>query len=146
MEINDIQAKKAYFDTNIFIYLFEDHPKYQNQISELIEHLDSIGCQIISSEMSLAECLVKPYADDDTGSIELYTENLQTSDFLKMSPVSRDVLIQASSLRASLKNKMPDSIHVATAVIEQCDVFIGNDTGIKTPETLTNIILSELNE
>ncbi|MFT7661448.1 MAG: putative nucleic acid-binding protein [Gammaproteobacteria bacterium] len=144
MEIEQIEAKKAYLDTNIFIYLFEDHPKYQKQISKLIEHLDSIDCQLITSDITLAECLVKPYSDKDTDSVELYKENLQSSDFLQMISVTREILIKASYLRASLRNKMPDSIHVATALLEECDIFIGNDNGIKTPKEIRTIALSNL--
>lgn len=144
MEITNIRAKRAYLDTNIFIYLFEDHPKHQTKISELIRHLDEIDCELVTSEFTLAECLVKPFADDDKNSISVYQENLQSSDFLHVEPVSRDVLVNAALLRGKVGNKMPDSIHLATALLGDCDVFIGNDKGLKTTDQINSLILSDL--
>lgn len=144
MEVGDIRSKRAYIDTNIFIYLFEDHPKYQVKISELIEHLDEIGCDLVTSEFTMAECLVKPFADDDDKSISAYEENLQSSEFLTVEPVTREVLINASMLRGKVGNKMPDSIHLSTALISKCDLFIGNDKKLKTTNKLASIILSDL--
>ncbi len=131
MELVSLKAKRAYFDTNLFIYLFESHPEYQEKVAELIQHLDSIKCEIITSELTLAECLVKPFADKDVDSQNHYEDNIKTSDFLKVMPVSRTTLIKAAELRALYKNKLPDSIHLASAIEHNCDVFVGNDKKIK---------------
>jgi len=56
-------GKKAYFDTNLFIYLIEKYPVHEMKVTELLQHLDAIGSQIMTSELTLAECLVKPYAE-----------------------------------------------------------------------------------
>lgn len=144
MEVGDIRSKRAYLDTNIFIYLIEDHPKYQAKISELIKHLDEIGCDLVTSEFTVAECLVKPFADNDKKSISAYQENLQTSEFLTVEPVTRNVLINAAMLRGKVGNKMPDSIHLATALLSECDLFIGNDKGLKITDEIDSLILSEL--
>ena len=141
MGVDHINAKKAYFDTNVFIYLFEEHPQYQTSVIQIIERLESIDCQIITSELTLAECLIKPCADNDIFSQERYIEALQTSDFLTVVPVSKDVLIEASHLRASYRNKLPDAIHLATALTQGCDLFVGNDKGITTPEGLELFLL-----
>jgi len=144
MEIENLRSKKAYFDTNIFIYLFEDHPKYQAKIVELIERLDNIGCEIITSEFTLAECLVKPFADKDEESISIYQDNLQNSEFLNIKPVDREVLINAALLRGQIGNKMPDSIHLATALLCNCDLFVGNDKGLKISDEISSLILSDV--
>lgn len=131
MELVSLKAKRAYFDTNLFIYLFESHPEYQEKVTQLIQHLDSINCEILTSELTLAECLVKPFADKDLDSQNHYEDNIKSSDFLKVMPVSRATLIKAAELRALYKNKLPDSIHLASAIEHNCDVFVGNDKKIK---------------
>jgi len=128
---NILKGKKSLLDTNLFIYLFESHPDYQEKVAELIQHLDSIRCEIITSELTLAECLVKPFADKDVGSQDHYENNIKTSDFLKVMSVSRNTLIKAAELRGLYKNKLPDSIHLASAIEHNCDVFVGNDKRIK---------------
>lgn len=132
MELKTINAKKAYFDTNLFIYLIEKHPAYAEEVTALIQHLDAIGCQVLTSELTLAECLVKPYADKDTDSQERYQQGIQSSPFLDVKPVSKDILVKSAQLRAELNNKLPDSIHLATAIEHGCDVFIGNDKSLKS--------------
>ena len=144
MEIKTIITKKAYFDTNIFIYLLEQTPEYKEIIISLIEHLESINCEIYTSDLTLAECLVKPFADNDIQSQEVYKEQIKTSEFLQVKKVSRNILIEASRLRSVVNNKLPDSIHLATALQAKCDIFIGNDKKLKITNDIKKIILSEL--
>lgn len=141
MELKNI--KKAYFDTNIFIYLIEEHEEYKEKIVSLIQSLDAIGCEIFTSEITLAECLVKPMQDNDTESQEVYENAIKQSDTLNVQSVSRNILIKAAQLRAVLKNKLPDSIHLATAIECHCDVFFGNDKGIKNPDEIRLYVLSD---
>jgi predicted nucleic acid-binding protein len=46
-------------------------------------------------------------------------------------PLSRDVLEKATELRAMYHFKTPDAIHLATAIINQCDVFLTNDKKLR---------------
>ena len=56
-------------------------------------------------------------------------------------PLTRDVVDRATEIRAQYNFKTPDALHLAAAVISNCDVFLTNDqrlnrfTGI-TIETL----------
>jgi len=109
-------TKKAYFDTNVLIYLLEENPTYIDKVSGIITDLENLGCQLFTSELTLAECLVKPFTDNDVDSQKIYLASIKTSEFLTVKPVSRKILIEASQLRAMYKNKLPDSIHLATAL------------------------------
>ena len=144
MEIKNIHAQKAYFDTNVFIYLIENSPDHKDCINRLIQHLETIDCKIYTSDLTLAECLVKPFADNDISSQECYKKSIKTSGFLTVKQVSRSVLIDASRLRSLAKNKLPDSIHLSTALQCGCDIFVGNDKKLKTTEEIEKIILSNL--
>lgn len=144
MAINNIIAQRAYFDTNVFIYLIENNVEYQDTIHRLIEQLESQECEIYTSELTLAECLVRPFQDGDVQSQETYKESIKTSDFLTVKPVSKNILIEASRLRTVAKNKLPDSIHLATALAFECDIFVGNDRKLKTTDDITSVILSDL--
>jgi len=54
------------------------------------------------------------------------------------------LLIEASRLRSLAKNKLPDSIHLATALQCDCDIFIGNDKKLKISGDIEKIILEDL--
>ena len=136
-------TKKVYFDTNVLIYLIENHPTYRDKIIALIASLDELGCEVITSELTLAECLVKPFAENDKRSQDNYTASIKNSDFLKVKPVTKKVLIEAARLRSVYKNKLPDSIHIATALKTGCDVFVGNDKKIKVGESIALLILEQ---
>lgn len=69
----------------------------------------------VTSELTLAEVLVKPFQANQTELQQIYVETLQASDSLTMVPISRTALIEAARLRAQHASlKLPDAIHAAT--------------------------------
>jgi predicted nucleic acid-binding protein len=47
--------------------------------------------------------------------------------------VERTILIEAARLQARLVLRLPDAIHVATAVAAGCDVVLSNDRRLRVP-------------
>lgn len=134
-------TKKVYFDTNVLIYLIENSPTYRDKVVALVAELDVLNCEVITSELTLAECLVKPFAESDKQSQDVYTASIKSSGFLTVKPVTKKILIEAARLRAVFKNKLPDSIHLATAFATGCDTFVGNDKKIKVDDSIRLLIL-----
>lgn len=62
-----------------------------------------------------------------------------------MIPVSRQILIEAAKLRASINIKLPDAIHAATALLTQSSTFLTNDQRFRNVPDLLVILLSEIN-
>ncbi|MBW4454117.1 MAG: PIN domain-containing protein [Nostoc indistinguendum CM1-VF10] len=62
-----------------------------------------------------------------------------------MIPVSRQVLIEAAQLRASINIKLPDAIHAATALLTQYSTFLTNDQHFRSVSELSVILLSDIN-
>jgi len=54
------------------------------------------------------------------------------------------ILKKSAQCRAKYKNKLPDSIHLATALNERCTVFVTNDVKLKTPDNIETILLREI--
>lgn len=144
MELKLLKERKYYFDTNIFIYALEDSKEFRNQILSLFSHIKKTKSKIFTSELTLAECLVKPYANNDVFSIRNYENNIKDSQDLKLSTITKEILKKASENKAIFHNKLPDAIHIATAVFYECDYFITNDLGINEPNNLKKIILKDL--
>ncbi len=136
-------TRKIYFDTNVLIYLIENHPVYRNKIVSLIKAMDELDCITVTSELTLAECLVKPFAENDQRSQAIYIDHVKNSDFLQVKPVSQKILIEAARLRSIFKNKLPDSIHLATALASSCDVFVGNDKKIRVADSIQLVTLDD---
>lgn len=123
-----------YLDTNIFIYLLEGYVDFAAILQQLTNFIDSGKLQSFTSELSLAEALVKPLQNQNLALQNLYENTIQTTSSLTVCSVSRDILIQAAKLRATSTNniiRLPDAIHLATAQVYQCKYFITNDARLK---------------
>lgn len=133
-----------YLDTNIFIYALEGYSVFRPTLTALFESLDRQELTAVTSELTLAEALVKPLLDRHTEREAAYLQVLQSSSSLLVVPVSRAVLIAAARLRAEADLKLPDAIHVATAQLSTCSTFLTNDARIPSVPGLTIRQLSEL--
>jgi predicted nucleic acid-binding protein len=144
MELSKINGKNVYIDANIFIYAIEDNEEYKEKISALFSRIIETKSMIITSELTLTECLVKPYSENDKVSILNYEAHIKNSDFLMLKPLPLDLLKKSAQLRGMYKNKLPDSIHLATALSENCNVFITNDIKIKVPDNIELLALKNI--
>ena len=93
--VSSLTGSALYIDTNIFIYAFEGFPEYADKLRELFEAIDSGTITAVTSELTLAELLVKPFMDANTQRQSFYRDTIQNSDLLSVCPVSRDILIEA---------------------------------------------------
>lgn len=140
-----MNAVRIYFDTNPIIYAVEGFAGYDVEIEAVLVRAVKGEFAGITSEISLAECLVKPIADGDRELQAIYEHTLQGTGTLSAVPVSRSVLREAARLRAFHKSlRLPDAVHAATARLERCDAFITNDAGLKSVTGLNVVVLKEL--
>jgi len=134
----------VYFDTNVFIYAIEGHETYHEWINELFQFIANEQIIVVTSELTLAECLVKPFKDNNQAAINGFKEHIVNSEALRVCPVSKDILIRSASVRNELNLKLPDAIHMATAIENGCLTFISNDQKLKTPTEMLKVQLGEL--
>ncbi len=58
-------GKKVYLDTNIFIYAVEGYEEFSSELNLLFTQFDKEILQAATSELTLAEVLVKPMLDNE---------------------------------------------------------------------------------
>jgi predicted nucleic acid-binding protein len=131
-----------YLDSNVFIELIERHNSPEAAlIRELYDEDGRLRWRLISSELTLAEVLVKPImnaqasgnlASPEWQLVDTYRQFVSNiGRFQSIVPVSRDILDKAANVRAMNKTiKLPDAIHIATAIQEECKFFVSNDKRI----------------
>ncbi len=119
----------VYLDTNAFILLAETAGETQKALADLVlAPVRNNSPWFVSSELTLAELLVKPLAAGNTALVELYEFWLSPSPWLDVTPVGRDVLRYAARLRAVRRSlKLPDAIHAATCLLRGCGALISDD-------------------
>ncbi|MHB1111142.1 MAG: type II toxin-antitoxin system VapC family toxin [Devosia sp.] len=168
----------VYLDTNFFIRAVEGEGSLADICWKLLEAGNRGGVLLATSELSLAEALVGPLKarlqpvpaelagttnppmSDKTrlwlnsGPVAAaYTGLLEGSDALRVSPITRSILILAAHWRAATASiKLPDAIHLATAEQVGCTHFVTGDRGLLlqagqgkfTPVSLLEVELSGL--
>ncbi len=129
-------------DTNFLIYLLEGVGELHEKSKRIFEHLIMQETIVISSELTYMEVMVQPVKQDNHTLIEKYEQLFD--DFVKLQPITLPILKQATQYRAKTipKQKTPDAIQVATAVVCQADWFISADKGIANlPDGMQHYII-----
>ena len=57
------QGSRLYFDTNVFIYATEGTGRRKQSLGNFFSLIEEKNGVIVTSELTLAECLVKPKKD-----------------------------------------------------------------------------------
>lgn len=138
-----ISSQRLYLDSNIFMYAIEGHELYVATIQQIFSCIANKSIPVYTSELTLAECLVMPLKLGNKRLAQLYEAHLSTHAGLECLPISREILVQAAQLRADLNIKLPDAIHVASALHANCDSLLTNDQGIRAPSSLSVLVLSD---
>jgi predicted nucleic acid-binding protein len=116
---------RVFWDTNIFIYFFEDRGQRGEAARGLRERMLERGDQLITSAMTVGEILVKPRERQDLTLCKQYEEAI-TSTALVL-PFDLNAARTFSMLRLDRSLRAPDAIQLACAATVGADLFITND-------------------
>lgn len=119
---------KIFFDTNIFIYMFEGIEPNRSLTLTIRKRMMDRGDRIVTSAMTLGEVLVRPTKLGQTSLIEQYDRAIRATAQI----ISFDAVIawRYASLRATHKLRNADAIQLACAAHSGVDLFITNDTDL----------------
>ncbi|MDQ0467458.1 type II toxin-antitoxin system VapC family toxin [Labrys wisconsinensis] len=135
-------APRIYIDTNIFITLVEGSPT--PSLTEVIALVESGKALAFTSDLTIAEVLVHPYADGDDARAQAYIDMISPNEVMRIVPVEREVLIRAARLRSLRRSlKLPDAIHAASAELADCGIFLSNDADIEVRGPMQRVGLEE---
>ena len=128
---NPLLGPRVYLDTNIIIYVVEGYELHAEALKAVLAELDAGGIVAVTSELTVAEVLVKPPRDHNAAASAAYRKFLQPSTALQTLPVSRQILEEAAGIRAANSVSLADAIHVASCVNTACDSFLTNDESLR---------------
>jgi predicted nucleic acid-binding protein len=116
---------RIFWDTNLFIYLWEDYGALSQAVQTLRTKMLRRGDQLLTSTLTLGEILVKPSAAGNVDLCKKY-ENAISSVALLI-PLDARVAKIYASIRSDRLLKAPDAIQLASAASVGADLFITND-------------------
>jgi predicted nucleic acid-binding protein len=114
---------RIYLDSAPLIYLVEEVIPYSSAIETRLAVPDVVQ---ICSELSRLECRVKPLLDNEFALVTAF-DSYFADIMAEIVPLSRQVIDQATELRARYGFKTPDAIHLAAAIISASDLFLTHD-------------------
>jgi predicted nucleic acid-binding protein len=116
---------RVFWDTNLFIYLFEDYGRLSEAAARLRSNMLARGDQLLTSALTLGEILVKPAERGETELCMKYEHAITTAAVM----ISFDV--KAARIYAELRSerslRAPDAIQLACAANADVDLFVTND-------------------
>jgi uncharacterized protein len=128
---------RIYLDAAPVIYLVEKVEPYYARIRS---RLDDPNIVQVVSVLTRLECRVKPLRDGDV-ELQIAFDAYFAQVVDETISISRAVIDLATDIRAHYGFKTPDSIHLATAVISRCDIFLTHDSRL---ERFTGITVENL--
>lgn len=130
-----------YLDTNILIALFEGQQPRQLAIREFMNlAIEAGNVAFHTSALSFSELLVKPYRSKDEPLAHHYLQLARSTDWLAVHEISPIVIETAAALRAATSLRLPDALHMATAMRACCPHFLTFDIGIASVPQLQHPI------
>jgi uncharacterized protein len=116
---------RIFWDTNLFIYLFEDYREFSKKTIILRRRMGERGDQLLTSTMTLGEILVRPFQRNDHHACRKYEEAIASAAVII--PFDVKAARVYASLRAARSLKAPDALQLSCAASVGVDLFITND-------------------
>lgn len=116
---------RVFWDTNLFIYLFEDYGGLSKRVLSLRRRMLERADQLVTSTLTLGEILVKPLEKAQDELCRKYEEALTSTTLLL--PFDAKAAKIYARLRCDRSLRAPDAIQLACASVAGVDLFITND-------------------
>lgn len=121
---------RIFWDTNLFIYLFEEYGELSGRVQGLRRKMLQRGDQLLTSAFTLGELLVKPTEKGATDLCRSYEDALSRTAILI--PFDVKSASHYARLRCDRGIRAPDAIQLACAGAAGVDLFITNDERLQS--------------
>ena len=131
----------VYIDTNIFVYYIEETPIFYEKARDVLDELIRRKTDIVSSELTRAECIYKPCRDNDSRLVTVY-EGLFGSGDVSVVKVDGVLINSGAKNGGRLGLKLIDAIHYMAALEYGCAYFITSDAQFRSGPEMEVILIS----
>jgi predicted nucleic acid-binding protein len=130
-------------DTALFIYYIEDVAPYADLLDPVFRLLEDHALRAVTSTVTLAEILTKPFADKNFSLADEIKFTLKSFSSLSVASLDEGLAEAAALIRARYTIRLPDAVQVATAVQREATLFLTNDKRVKKVDALEVLVLSD---
>ena len=138
---------RIFWDTNLFVYLFEDNGELTDQVVAVRERMVERSDELLTSTLTLGEILVRPVEVGDETLARRYEQSITAA--ATVLSFDRAAAAVFAAIRRDRSIAPPDAIQLACASVAGVDMFITNDlrlsrqvvSGIHFIQSLANAAL-----
>jgi len=120
---------RIFWDTNLFVYLFEDYKSLSKKTEELRTKMLARGDQLLTSTLTIGEVLVKPLERGATDVCQQYEKAIASTAVVI--PFDLNAARIYASLRQDRSLRAPDALQLACAASVGVDLFVTNDNHLQ---------------
>jgi predicted nucleic acid-binding protein len=131
------------FDTAPFIYYIEDVAPYADLLDLVFGLINDQTVAAVTSAVTLAEILAKPFADKNFSLAEEIKFILKSLASLTIVSIDDKLAEAAALIRARYKIRLPDAFQIAAALEGEASLFLTNDKAVKKVDAIEVVVLSE---
>jgi predicted nucleic acid-binding protein len=130
-------------DTAPFIYYIEDVAPYADLLDPVFGLLENRALRAVTSTVTLAEILTKPFADKNFSLADEIKFTLKSFSSLSIASVDEKLGEAAALIRARYAVRLPDALQVAAAIQGDATLFLTNDKRVKKVDAVEILVLSD---
>jgi predicted nucleic acid-binding protein len=136
--------KRIGLDTSVFIYQLENNPRYVGLTDHVFAWLEQPDHAAVTSTITMAELLVRPYRMSDHQQVNEFYALLSTYPNLEWVAPTLLIADTAARIRAAHSLRTPDALQAATALESKATGFITNDSVFERVERFDSLVLEHL--
>lgn len=135
---------KIFIDTAPFIYALENNELYSSKVQKaFIDYYDSFT-SLSTSFLTFTEYCVVPYKENNLQKIKDF-ETFIFDAQIEIVSLTKEVAEYASFIRSKYQGiKAMDALQLASAIQNNCDVFLTNDKQLKQVQEISVLLVDEL--
>ena len=130
-------------DTAPFIYYIEDVAPYADLLDPVFSLLENHALRAITSTVTFAEILTKPFADKNFSLADEIKFTLKSFSSLSVASIDEKLGEGAARIRGRYPIRLPDALPVAPGVQGEATLFLTNDKRIKKVDAVEAVVLSD---
>ena len=135
--------KKVFLDTTPMIYFLDNNPNFGNKTRKIIDYMLDENKEMVSSVVTCAEYLVIPYRNDNQLLVDSFWKFIIDTD-MTLYPINYYDAMKAAKIRAKYKHFKPmDSLQLAVACLQGCDLFLTNDKQLTQFDEINCVTVEE---
>ena len=117
---------RVFWDTNLFIYLFEKNAEWSPRVIELRRRMLARGDKLLTSYLTVGEVITKP-KQLNNAMLERSYLNFFSGGSVELVGFSLDAAQRYGDIRSRERIRPADAIQLACASAARTDLFVTND-------------------